>query len=140
VRDRYASAIYLRPASFDTDDYFIFNSNGTYRFSYGKNGNSSTLQVEVPAYEPYRKYLPNESHGYWKILDNAPNFQEGKRSSWGLELTDAVTLETFAFDYIRVLDDSYTFNRWYPADNHIRVIYSFKASEADADYTQWLVN
>lgn len=144
VSDRYATTHYLRPAEYDKDDYFIISSDGTYQFSYGKNGRSSSTEVENPAYEPFKKYLLTESRGFWRII-YAANYVEGKWFTRGLELTDGVTGNVFLFNYIDVAkrddpaQDLITFNAWYNTDNYRRPRYIFKISEADTDWEQYLV-
>jgi hypothetical protein len=121
----------------DRDDYLIFRSNGTYEFSYGKDGLSSSLTGN----DTYKDYLMKQCKGYWQIGEGL-NFLVANREpkNQGLYLTDAETGNVHFFGYVNVADGVINIQGWPLSNSSLRIAYKFATSAADADWQQWLVN
>lgn len=148
VGGQFVNPIYLRSTKSDRDDYFIFRSDGTYEFSAGKDGQSSSLSTK---YADYRPCLVPVSKGYWKIVPSK-NFDGSNNSSinpdtqnhfaktddWGVELTDAATGETFVIGYVYVRSNYIRFQTWPKQSQALVSQYTFNFKQADENWKQWL--
>lgn len=118
----------------DDDDYLIFNSNGMYEFSYGKDGMSSTLENSSKAgSSDYTQYLVKQSRGYWTIV---PGRFKDEEKPEGVLLVDEKTGETFKFDYINFKTKVENIPFFcYPnsAKYDPRVRYQYVVADADTD-------
>lgn len=120
----------------DRDDYFIFKSNGTYEFSYGKDALSSSLTGNAT----YRGYLVKSGKGYWQIGEGK-NFlvADRKPTDQGLYLTDGATGEKYFFGFVNIATGGYiTIQGWPLNDSSLRIAYKF--GPLYEDWNQWLVN